>query len=77
VKDIFGELFEVTEFRGTTHGFDLLFGWPERRKKGFGRGRCEVILSMPLAEHLDQAPGRPARRETKSQNAGPVTYIDS
>jgi hypothetical protein len=59
VKDVFGELFEVAEFRGTTHGFDLLFGWPERRKKGLGRGRCEVILTMPLAEHLNRFRMRP------------------
>ena len=59
MKDVFGELFEVAEFRGTTHGFDLLFGWPERRKKGLGRGRCEVILTMPLAEHLNRFRMRP------------------
>jgi hypothetical protein len=49
----------VAEYRGTTHGFDLHFGWPECRKKGFSRGRCEVILTKPLAEYFKRFRMRP------------------
>jgi hypothetical protein len=59
LKDAFGQWCEVGEYRGTPHGFDLILGWPEGRKKGRAGGRSQVILTKPLARYLTRFRMRP------------------
>lgn len=60
VTDAFGDAWEVREWRPTTHGFDIAFGWPTGERRGTGGvGGARVVLTAPLADYLDQTRMRP------------------
>jgi hypothetical protein len=55
IKDAFGHWFDVSSFRGTRHGFDVVLGWPSGKKRGpGGAGRPGVIFTKPLVLYLEQ-----------------------
>jgi hypothetical protein len=62
VKDVFGNRWDVSEFRGTKHGFDLVLGWPSGKKRGTGgAGRPGVVLTKPLVNHMERFRLKPTR----------------
>jgi hypothetical protein len=64
VKVVDGTWVEVAEYRGTDHGFDVILGWPEGKKKGrAGGGRSQVILTVPLARYLEMFRMKPGRMD--------------
>ena len=55
IKDAFGVWFDISEFRGTRHGFDVILGWPSGKRRGTGgAGRPGVILTRDVARYLVQ-----------------------
>jgi hypothetical protein len=55
VKDVFGDRWDVSEFRGTKHGFDIVLGWPSGKKRGTGgAGRPGVVLTKALVSHMER-----------------------
>jgi hypothetical protein len=64
VKDVFGARWDVSEFRGTKHGFDIVLGWPSGEKRGTGgAGRPGVVLTKPLVNHMERFRLNPTRIE--------------
>ena len=53
VKDYNGATHAVHEMRPTEHGFSICIGWPIALKRGQGAGGPKVILTAPLADHLE------------------------
>ena len=39
IKDAFGVWFDISEFRGTSYGFDVILEWPSGESRG--KGGCE------------------------------------
>lgn len=60
--DIWDDVWDVREARPTSHGFDLLFGWPAGTPRGKGgAGGPRIIVTQDLAAHLEsirQSPGK-------------------
>lgn len=50
-----GVEWDVRECRATSHGFDLLIGWPRGEPRGRGGRGVSVILTAELTRHLAQA----------------------
>lgn len=47
-----GQVWDVRERRPTTHGFDVLIGWPQGEPRGRGGRGVAVILTADLARYL-------------------------
>ena len=55
VRDVFDNRWDISEFRGTKHGFDIVLGWPSGKPRGMGgAGRPGVILTPPLVRYLER-----------------------
>jgi hypothetical protein len=55
IRDAFGQRFDVSAFRGTVHGFDLVFGGPVGKKRGTGGCvRPGVVLTKELVRHMEK-----------------------
>lgn len=48
VTDIYGSTWRVREYRSTSHGFDVVIGWPDEP----GPQGATVAMTQPLAEYL-------------------------
>jgi hypothetical protein len=54
VRDAFDNRWDISEFRGTKHGFDIVLGWPSGKPRGMGgAGRPGVILTPALVRYLE------------------------
>lgn len=51
-SDWLGRAWDVRERRPTTHGFDVLIGWPQDEPRGRGARGVAVILTPELAHYL-------------------------
>jgi hypothetical protein len=55
IKDAFGVWSDISEFRGTRHGFDVILGWPSGKRRGTGgAGRPRVILTPALVRYVER-----------------------
>src|SRR6516162_2247604 len=55
VRDAFDNRWDISEFRGTKHGFDIVLGWPSGKPRGMGgAGRPGVILTPALVRYLER-----------------------
>lgn len=50
--DYAGQSWDVREKRPSSHGFDVLIGWPQGEVRGRGGRGVAVILSAELAQYL-------------------------
>ena len=57
--DYAGALWDVREARPTSHGFDVLIGWPRGEPRGMGGRGVATILSVELARYLAERQLRP------------------
>jgi len=63
-RDAFGAWWDISEFRGTSHGFDVILGWPSGKRRGTGGcGRPRVVLTKPLVEHLERFRMNPGKAD--------------
>jgi hypothetical protein len=53
VKNYLGEDYAVREILPTAYGFEIYIGWPVALQRGPGAGGPKVILTSPLAGHLE------------------------
>jgi len=64
IRDAFGDRWDISEFRGTKHGFDIVLGWPSGKRRGMGGcGRPGVVLTKPLVEHLERFRMNPGKAD--------------
>jgi hypothetical protein len=55
IRDAFGQWWEVSELRGTVHGFDIVLGWPRGNRRGTGgAGRPDGILTPALGRYQER-----------------------
>lgn len=53
IDDVFGDQWDVREYRDTDHGFAVALGWPSGAQRGAGgAGGPRIIVTRPLAEYL-------------------------
>lgn len=53
IADAFGDEWDVREYRPTTHGFEIAFGWPADQARGAGQaGGPRAILTEDLVAYL-------------------------
>lgn len=54
IEDVWSDEWDVREYRPTTHGFAVAFGWPNGVPRGAGgAGGPRVIVSPQLAQHFE------------------------
>jgi hypothetical protein len=62
MRDAFGQWWDVSDFRATTHGFDVVLGWPSGKRRGrAGVGRPRAVLTKPLVRYLSRFRTLPSR----------------
>jgi hypothetical protein len=64
IKDAFGDRWDISEFRGTDHGFDIVLGWPSGKRRGTGgAGRPGVILTPALVRYPERFRMNPGKAD--------------
>lgn len=54
IADVWGDVWDVREYRPTPHGFPVAFGWPNGIPRGAGgSGGPRVIVTTELARHFE------------------------
>lgn len=54
IEDVWGDEWDVREYRATPHGFPIAFGWPRGIPRGAGgAGGPRVIVTPELARHFE------------------------
>lgn len=62
VRDIFGDRWDVREYRETRYGFLIALGWPHGQPRGpGGTGGPRVVLTRPLVRLLEEYRDAPSR----------------
>jgi len=60
--DVFGDRWDVREYRDTRYGFPVALGWPHGQPRGAGGiGAPRVILTRPLARFLEEHRQKPGK----------------
>lgn len=60
ITDVFGDRWDVREYRPTAHGFDIAMGWPANEERGTGKaGGPRAILTRSLVIYLAAHRDRP------------------